>query len=122
MQEPPTQPARERQHCFIVRLDGRLDDLIQAHRRRLERKRRGKVPLAEAARDLFAQALGVKSQRTLRRDPRQLGLPGLRGPAGGKDATDPRLTHSEAACAEQSVNCEHCGDPIPPGSRPSRRF
>jgi hypothetical protein len=124
MQDPETltQPARERQHCFIVRVDGHQDDLIQAHRRRLERKRRARVSLAEAARDLFAQALGVKRQKTERQDPRQLAIPGLRVPATGRRGSDGRLTHPDVTCERQSVNCEHCGDPVPPDSRPSRRY
>lgn len=121
-EEPLTQPARERQHCFIVRLDGRLDDLVQAHRARLQKKRRARVPLAEAARDLFTQALGLKGQKTPAPARRQLALFGPRVPAGGPSPTDDGLTHSDGAQEQQCVNCEHCGGPIPPGSRPSRRF
>lgn len=120
--EPLTQPAAERRHCFIVRLDGHLDDLVKAHHKRLERKRRAKVSLAEAARDLFAQALGVKSQRRLRPAPGQLGLFAVPRAATGPGASDDRLTHSRGSSERQSVNCEHCGGPIPPGSRPSRRY
>lgn len=120
--EPLTQPARERQHCFIVRVDGHLDDLIQAHRTRLEKKRRARVPLAEAARDLFAQALGVKRQRSHASDRRQLPLPGV-ARASATDATsESRLTHPDAAQGQQAVNCDWCGAPVPGGSRPDRRY
>ena len=120
--EPLTQPARERQHCFIVRVDGHLDDLIQAHRTRLEKKRRARVPLAEAARDLFAQALGVKRQRSHASDWRQLPLPGVARASGAQDTTDERLTHPNAAQERQAVNCDWCGAPLPAGSRPGRRY
>lgn len=120
--EPLHQPAAERRHCFIVRIDGQQDELIRAHRKRLQRKRRARVSLAEAARDLFAQALGVKRQRTERPDPRQLALPGVARASGGATTAEARLTHSGGAQERQCVNCEHCGDPIPEGSRPSRRF
>lgn len=120
--EPLTQPDRERQHCFIVRVDGRLDDLIQAHRARLQKKRRARVALAEAARDLFAQALGLRGHKTPTPSGRQLGL--FSAPRAKATGTTPEdeLTHSQGARERQCVNCEHCGGPIPPGSRPSRRF
>lgn len=122
MQEPLTQPDTERQHCFIVRVDGRIDDLIRAHRDRLQRKRRARVSLAEAARDLFSQALGLRSHKTPAPARRQLGLFGPRVPAGDATSQDDELTHSDAARARQSVNCDHCGGLIPAGSRPTRRF
>lgn len=121
-EEPAHQSPRERQRCFIVRIDGQLDELIAAHRKTLERRRRARVPLAEAARDLFAQALGVKRQRARARDARQLGLFRAEATERAGAAKESRLTHSGATSSRQSVNCEHCGDPIPEGSRPSRRY
>jgi hypothetical protein len=111
------QNDRDRQHCFIVRVDGRLDDAIKSHKRRLERRRRGKVALAEAARDLFYQALGFGPKTPPKAHPSQLGLFGRRGPGPRDGARADGVALSEASSPRESVNCGHCGDPMPSGKR-----
>lgn len=112
------QSDRDRQHCFIVRVDGRLDDAIKVHRKRLERRRRGKVALAEAARDLFYQALGFGPKAPPKPDPAQLKLFARRGSGKGS----PNVALSEASSTRESVNCGHCGRPVPSSKRRHARF
>lgn len=60
-------------HCFIVRVDERLDARLEAHRQALEKRRGRPTSLAQAARDLFYRALPPVAH-LLKQRPAQLGL------------------------------------------------